>query len=153
VEMKMRMKMMIFSAIVVAFGILVVFSTYRFGSTFISHDIGPAVYPRILGWLTIIMGVFMAIPIKQKDSTEATPIFSLKFGMHVVYMVVFLLLFEPLGFILSSIMILIPFMIIMGERRLSRLIIFPIASAIVLHIVFTKLLNVPLPKGILAFIL
>lgn len=149
----MRVKMWIFSAIVVAFGILVVFSTYTFGSTFIKFDIGPAVYPRILGWLIILMGALMAIPVKQKESADTAPIFSLRFGLHAVYMLVFLLLFEPLGFILSAILILIPFMIIMGEHRPSRLIIFPIASALVLHVVFTKLLNVPLPAGVLGFLL
>jgi putative tricarboxylic transport membrane protein len=65
-----------------------------------------------------------------------------------VLLLVFAGLFEPLGFVLSSILIGIPMARLYGGRWLPSVVIITFMS-IALYVLFDKVMDVPLPLGLL----
>ena len=54
---------------------------------------------------------------------------------------------ERLGFIVASAPYLFGFVLVLGERRWGRLILFAVVVPVVTYLVFDTALNVPLPRG------
>jgi putative tricarboxylic transport membrane protein len=71
-----------------------------------------------------------------------------KIGICVVLLLVFAGTFEPLGFIAASILIGVPMARLYGGRWLPSAIIISL-MAIGLYLLFDKLMDVPLPLGVL----
>ncbi|MCI1020584.1 tripartite tricarboxylate transporter TctB family protein, partial [Microbacterium sp. C5A9] len=69
-----------------------------------------------------------------------------KIGICVVLLLVFAGTFEPLGFILSSILIGVPMARLYGGRWVPSVVIISL-MAIGLYLLFDKLMDVPLPLG------
>jgi hypothetical protein len=61
---------------------------------------------------------------------------------------VYVMALEQLGFITGTIPYLFGFILILGERRWSRLVFFSVVVPVVIYVVFDRLLNVPLPRGL-----
>jgi hypothetical protein len=51
------------------------------------------------------------------------------------------------GFLISTFIYLLFFGLIVGERRVPRLLLFSILVPIAIHLIFSTILNVPLPEG------
>jgi hypothetical protein len=51
------------------------------------------------------------------------------------------------GFLISTFLYLLLFGVIMGERRLFRLLLFSVLVPIAIYLIFATILNVPLPEG------
>ncbi len=51
------------------------------------------------------------------------------------------------GFLVSTFLYLLFFGLIVGERRLRRLVLFALLVPIVIYLIFSTILNVPLPEG------
>ena len=71
-----------------------------------------------------------------------------KIGLCVVLLLVFAGTFEPLGFILSSILVGIPMARLYGGRWLPSIVIISLMS-VGLYLLFDKAMDVPLPLGLL----
>jgi putative tricarboxylic transport membrane protein len=71
-----------------------------------------------------------------------------KIGICVVLLLIFAGLFEPLGFILSSMLIGIPMARLYGGRWLPSVVVTTL-MAVGLYLLFDKLMDVPLPLGLL----
>ena len=65
-------------------------------------------------------------------------------------LLLYYLLVEPLGIVLSSMLALPIFAVIYGERRLKVLIPLALLLPAALYVFFTKLANIPMPLGIFA---
>lgn len=64
-------------------------------------------------------------------------------------LIAYVLLLEPVGFILTTLVSTILVLLVMGERKWYMLVFMPIALVIILYLIFNVGLRVPLPKGIL----
>ena len=61
--------------------------------------------------------------------------------------VLYLLVFNFLGFILSTIILLVLLMILLGERRWWFILLVSVISSVFIYLLFAKYLSVMLPKG------
>lgn len=64
-------------------------------------------------------------------------------------LMMFVLCLNTLGFIIATLVFSAVVLSIMGERRISRLVVLPIVLVITLFLIFNFSLNVPLPIGFL----
>lgn len=67
-------------------------------------------------------------------------------------LIAYVLLLEPVGFILTTLACALLVMLIMGERKWFMLVLIPIALSAALYLIFRFGLNIPLPKGILTIL-
>jgi len=61
---------------------------------------------------------------------------------------VYVVIIERLGFMTATAPYLFGFSLALGERRWSRLILFAVVVPVTTYVVFDRLLNVPLPRGL-----
>jgi putative tricarboxylic transport membrane protein len=93
--------------------------------------------------------VFRPVPIVHSEDEPQLDRETLqKIGICVVLLLVFAGTFEPLGFILSSILIGVPMARLYGGRWVPSAVIICL-MAIGLYLLFDKLMDVPLPLGLL----
>ena len=64
----------------------------------------------------------------------------------IVLLLVYILIYEPLGFLLSSGLVLPAGMIMLGEKRPSQILLFPALIIGLGYLGFTKVMMVPLPE-------
>jgi putative tricarboxylic transport membrane protein len=93
--------------------------------------------------------VFRPAPIKHDADEPPMDRETLtKIGICVVLLLVFAGTFEPLGFIVASILIGIPMARLYGGRWVPSIVIITL-MAVGLYLLFDKLMDVPLPLGVL----
>jgi putative tricarboxylic transport membrane protein len=121
--------------------------------------VGPAVYPRIILLLTILLSFILVIQglvahqrERNKGSTSSesrlrkyrpTLLTFLVFGLYV-------LLLPKLGYLLSTVMFVTALQWLLGAPRLRRLpgsLVIGVGTSLVTYTVFEKYLHVFLPKG------
>ena len=71
-------------------------------------------------------------------------------GMVILIVASFIL--EPLGFVVTGALIMFCYGMLLGEKKWWRLAIIAVALGIVLHIAFSGLLGVNLPRGTIPFL-
>ncbi|MBC8499050.1 MAG: tripartite tricarboxylate transporter TctB family protein [Candidatus Atribacteria bacterium] len=120
------------------------------------REIGVGAFPRLLAGLLIILSIVLIInAIKNFTLSKSPPLFKEftkghKFILVVIAaLLIYIRILEPLGFILSSFLLLLTLMFIFGEKRKMILLFVPIGFSIILYIVFAKLAMVSLPEGII----
>ena len=125
---------------------------WPYQASFSYEPVGPRAYPLLmlgLMGLGLLYLVFRPTPIVRKDDEPALDRETLtKIGLCIVLLLIFAGTFEPLGFILSSILIGIPMARLYGGRWLPSVVIVSL-MAIGLYLLFDKAMDVPLPLGLL----
>lgn len=71
-------------------------------------------------------------------------------GMVILAVASFIL--EPLGFMVTSVLVLFFYGMLLGDRKIVRLLIASVLITLVLYIVFSGLLGVNLPRGTVGFL-
>lgn len=127
------------------------------------YALQPGVWPSILLILLILLMTINIIKLIKKNSGKAG--FSLSafiksipeflkskifFGILIVVIASFLL--EPLGFMVTSFLLLFAYGWLLGERKYLRLAIVCFIITLVLYICFGVLLQVNLPRGTVPFL-
>lgn len=137
-----------------AAGVLLVFAVAVFAITLgfpgpaQPNDPGSAAFPRIIaGALAVLAVLQLARPRRGEELPRGAA--ALRVAGMVVLLVVYALVFEVLGFILSSVLFLLGALLLAGVRRPALLLIMPVAISVVLFYVFYNLLEVSLPAGFL----
>jgi putative tricarboxylic transport membrane protein len=121
--------------------------------------VGPSFFPNILAGLLIIFSVASIIfALKGKSKGTVDPIRLSDKGVQrglitLAATIVFCAVLEPLGFIPTAIIFLACMMLLMGNRKPLQLAIAPPLVALSVWLIFEKVLNLPMPAGILADIL
>jgi putative tricarboxylic transport membrane protein len=121
------------------------------------QDIGPAVFPMLIGFGLIGCGVLIALGIGQSfeapepDEPSAAP--KPRLGAIGVIIPPALLLFyvlasETLGFLLTAFVMVLVAGLALGSR-LSVAIPVALGAPVLVHLAFAKLLRVPLPEGLI----
>jgi putative tricarboxylic transport membrane protein len=129
-----------------------------------SHDPsapGPGFAPGGLGLLLILLGAALAVSVLAKPALEGAPaaptseeaVGRRKIAIATALLAACVMLFEPLGFLLSTFLFLSAGFVFLGE--VSWRVSAPAAAfaAMSLWLFFTKLMGVGLPYGLIAEIL
>ena len=125
---------------------------WPYQAAFSYEPVGARAFPLLMLGLmgvALLYMVFRPAPIKHSEDEPPLDRQTLtKIGICVVLLLVFAGLFEPLGFILSSILIGIPMARLYGGRWLPSIVVTTL-MAIGLYLLFDRLMDVPLPLGLL----
>ena len=119
----------------------------------ISYEpVGPRAFPLLmlaLMGISLLYMLFRPTPIKHsEDEPPLDRPTLIKIAVCTVLLLIFAGLFEPLGFVLSSILVGIPMARLYGGRWLPSIVIIVLMS-IGLYVLFDKVMDVPLPLGLL----
>ena len=118
--------------------------------------IGPSFFPNLLaGFLILFSAILIANAFRGKSKGEITPLKLSDQGVQrglitLVAGILFCVVIDPLGFIISSISFLTCMMWVMGNRKPAMFIVTPSLITCAIWFVFEKVLNLSLPAGILA---
>ncbi|MCX7077926.1 MAG: tripartite tricarboxylate transporter TctB family protein [Pseudomonas sp.] len=125
---------------------------WPYQAAFSYEPVGPRAFPLLmlgLMGLGLVYMIFRPTPIVHSDDEPQLDRETLtKIGICVVLLLVFAGTFEPLGFIVSSILIGIPMARLYGGRWLPSVVIISLMS-IGLYLLFDRVMDVPLPLGLL----
>lgn len=125
---------------------------WPYKAPFSYEPVGPRAFPLLmlgLMGLSLLYMVFRPTPIKHSEDEPPLDRETLtKIVICTVLLLVFAGTFEPLGFVLSSMLVGIPMARLYGGRWLPSIVITTLMS-IVLYVLFDKIMDVPLPLGLL----
>ena len=125
---------------------------WPYQASFSYEPVGPRAYPLLmLGLMSLALVYMLLRPQPTKHSEDEPPLDRetlIKIAICVGLLLVFAGTFEPLGFILSSILIGVPMARLYGGRWLPSAVIVSLMS-VGLYLLFDKVMDVPLPLGLL----
>lgn len=114
-------------------------------------NVGPGLFPSIVGAGMAIMGVALTIQgwiVRDTPEDEAPPLVTW-FAIGVVVSLAAVILAMPyLGFLVAGTLFSVVVVLLSGGKWLPAVIFSPIATATI-YFVFTAAMRVPLPRGIL----
>jgi putative tricarboxylic transport membrane protein len=139
-----------------ALGVFLWAMTFQFPVLDDAHP-GPSLFPRVLGTLFIIFGAMVvfngwrSIKIKEEaNSEEQIPLNYFNPILVIILIAVFIALANKLGFIITGVAILFTLMTKLRVSLLKSSIV-SIALVCFVYIIFSKLLRVPLPMGLIGW--
>jgi len=126
--------------------------------------IGPSFFPQMLAGLLLVLSLLLMMSslshVKPEEKTEAVEPFRLSFDNGIVRavltvagVIVFCLVLQPVGFIITSLVFLVLMMALLGMRRPLLMGISSVLVTAGVYLVFEKLLALTLPAGILEDVL
>ena len=125
---------------------------WPYQAAFSYEPVGPRAFPLLMLGLmgtALLYMVFRPTPIEHTEDEPPLDRQTLtKISICVVLLLVFAGLFEPLGFILSSMLIGIPMARLYGGRWMPSIVVTTL-MAIGLYLLFDRVMDVPLPLGLL----
>lgn len=122
------------------------------GATFLS---GTKVFPLMV--IVLTLGLSIVIFLQDhfgKEKSKKLDIdkrVAMTIGKSTVIFIVYTLIFEHLGYILSTIVLLMGLLSILNKGKMKQNIIISIAFSAIAYYVFSKLLAISLPPGIINF--
>jgi putative tricarboxylic transport membrane protein len=118
------------------------------------QDVGPAAFPMLIGGGLVLCGLMIALGIGHafeapEEDTEGAPRYAgLRALLPPVLLLLYVLVVDRLGFLLTAAAIVLAASLTFGARwRLA--VPLAIVAPLLVHLVFYKLLRVPLPPGLL----
>lgn len=142
----------IFAAVLLLACIGLALMAWPYQAAFSYEPVGPRAFPLLmigLMGLALLYMLFRPTPIVHSDDDPQLDRETLqKIGICIVLLLVFAGTFEPLGFILASILTGVPMARLYGGRWVPSVVIISL-MAIGLYLLFDKLMDVPLPLGLL----
>ncbi|PBP42047.1 hypothetical protein CCL11_16555 [Pseudomonas syringae] len=126
---------------------------WPYQAPFSYEPVGPRAFPLLMLGLMGVALLYLLIRPTPIVHTEEDPELDretlIKIGVCIVLLLVFAGLFEPLGFILSSILIGIPMARLYGGGWVPSVVVV-ILMSVGLYLLFDKAMDVPLPLGLLS---
>jgi putative tricarboxylic transport membrane protein len=142
----------IFASVLLLACIALALMAWPYQAAFSYEPVGPRAFPLLmlgLMGLGLLYMVFRPTPIIHSDDDPKLDRETLtKIGICVVLLLMFAGTFEPLGFIVASILIGVPMARLYGGRWLPSAVIISV-MAVGLYLLFDKVMDVPLPLGVL----
>lgn len=118
---------------------------------------GAALFPGMIaaglaacGALLLARGVRAKAPAFEFAPWTRVPALAANFALVCGALLFYIFAAEPLGFMVTGTLLLLALFLKLGVRPLPAVVVAPVA-ALVIHLLFYKLLRVPLPWGILGF--
>jgi putative tricarboxylic transport membrane protein len=145
---------------VIILGLMYLYATSQISSLQIGGDkTGPKAFPILLGILFILSALLLLVEIirekgqaheKKEDPKEQKRSLFLA-GATVFLTLIYIMVFEPLGFLLSSTLYLFVLMSYFNRNKWWTNAIVSVMFPIAIYILFAKVLGVTLAKGLLYF--
>lgn len=143
----------IFAVSLLAACVVLAVMAWPYQAPFSYEPVGPRAFPLLILGLMGLVLVFLAIrptPVARADDEPELDRATLtKVIACFALLLVFAATFEPLGFILSSILIGVPMARLYGGRWLPGAVVV-VAMSVLLYWLFDRVMDVPLPLGPLA---
>ncbi len=123
----------------------------------------PSAWPKAIIILLLICLVINIIKIikKNKGNPEFTfaaflknskEFFKSKMFIGMLILIVGALLLETLGFVVTATLIMFCYGLLLGEKKVWRMALIAVGVALLMHILFSGLLDVTLPRGTVPFL-
>ncbi|KAE9641065.1 tripartite tricarboxylate transporter TctB family protein [Pseudomonas sp. PB103] len=142
----------IFASVLLLVCVGLALMAWPYQAAFSYEPVGPRAFPLLmLGLMGVALLYMVFRPAAIKHSEDEPPLDRetlTKIAICVALLLVFAGLFEPLGFILSSILIGIPMARLYGGRWVPSIVVTSL-MAIGLYLLFDRVMEVPLPLGLL----
>lgn len=113
----------------------------------------PAYYPRVLALLLAVMSIGLLVDTVRKRTKVACTVnknLLVNLGKFLGVLIVYILILRPVGFIISTAAFVFGMIWLLGGTRRHAL-IFALPVSLIIYLVFSYVLKVPLPKGLLSF--
>ena len=142
----------IFASVLLLVCVGLALMAWPYQAAFSYEPVGPRAFPLLMLGLMGLGLTYMIVRPTPVVHSEEDPQLDrdtlLKIAVCVVLLLIFAGTFEPLGFILSSILIGIPMARLYGGRWVPSVVIISVMS-VGLSLLFDKAMDVPLPLGLL----
>ena len=146
------------SIIVLAFGAAVIYFVKDVRRV-IRSDVGSAFVPTLIGWCIVATGackLFYSIFTGLKEENKKIVFDQDFFGGigTVVLMVLYMLAFQPVGFVVASAVYLFLQMLLLSDRTNRKVILFAVVSVLLplaVDALFVFVIKMPLPVGVFGF--
>ena len=135
---------------------LFVVSVFGISMSFISHKdfnvewkLSPYLFPLIISFFLLILSISIIMQ-GLKDESEKKEKGKIDIRSLLIFglvCILYLLVFNFLGFVLSTIILLVLLMMLLGERRWWFILLVSVISSLIIYLLFAKYLSVMLPKG------
>ena len=135
---------------------LFVVSVFGISMSFISHKdfnvewkLSPYLFPLIISFFLLILSISIIMQ-GLKDESEKKEKSKIDIKSLLIFgliCILYLLVFNFLGFVLSTIILLVLLMMLLGERRWWFILLVSVISSLIIYLLFAKYLSVMLPKG------
>lgn len=143
----------IFAAVLLMACLGLALMAWPYQAPFSYEPVVPRAFPLLMLGLMGAALLYLLIRPTAIVHTEEEPALDretlVKIGLCIALLLIFAGLFEPLGFILSSILIGIPMARLYGGRWLPSVVVV-IVMSVGLYLLFDKAMDVPLPLGLLS---
>jgi putative tricarboxylic transport membrane protein len=139
----------------IAAGVILLRETYTFQGGFLADSIimGPMTFPRYLafGWLgaSVLYFLFPGNASGAEDTTRSRRALL----TATILIAAYVALFYYLGFLVSTILFLMAFFFAEGYRNAKLAVLIASVTSFLFWFVFEKILQVPMPEGILSLFL
>ncbi len=153
-----KMRDILCSIIVIAFGAAMIYYVKGVRRV-IRTDVGSAFVPTLIGWCIIVTGaskllysIFTGLKSENKKIVFDQDFFG---GIGtIILMVLYMLAFQPVGFIVASAVYLFFQMLLLSDKTNRKILLFAIVSVLLpvaVDALFVFVIKMPLPVGILGF--
>ncbi len=117
------------------------------------NTIGPEFFPGVMTVTIAVLSLALLVRSLWRGLIEGgeSPALAagnilLRMGLFIALLVLYILIYEPLGFLAASCIVLPAGMLLLGERRLMHVIVLPFILIGLGYVGFTKVMMVPLPE-------
>ena len=124
----------------------------------IDKDIGSGFFPKVIGISMVIMALLnfciTLLDKRQKKQENRSQDDWKSFILTILCMIIYVAIFDSLGFILSTILYLFSQIIVLSKKENRNLPLFAgiaVLTAFAVYGIFVYLIGMPLPMGILEF--
>lgn len=155
--MKLKHLNVIFSALLIVVAGVFFFYADTFKTLPGQADIGPAAFPKFVCVALALAAVGLAFTEWKKNSEETIELFNLKFFIGIATAIVYFLVLRTVGFIICSVVAVFIMEILLLNEPFKKA--WPLITAVAvlgpaaIQVIFGTMLKVPLPAGLLSFIL
>lgn len=141
-----------------ALGVWLFFGTQRIADSGMSTVISPRIFPLIVSGGMTILGLTLLVftlrgeraePAAEEDTDPNAPVNLAAAGIILGGFLIVALLLFPLGFVFGTALVYFSVAFAFGERRSLLLIVVSLIVALITYVVFTRVLGLTLPPGIL----
>jgi len=144
-------------------GLVYLYADSKLALVKIGDPLGPRIFPAIIGVGIILSGLLLMVEIRKRQragaqraeaEAAAHPREQQRPGILIgmlVWTVLYYLAFEPVGYIVSTVIFLLGLLAVFNRGRHLTNLAVALGFTAVAYTIFDRLLAVPMPEGILSF--
>lgn len=139
-------------AVPLAVGVLALVLAYQLSLGSFT-DPGPGMWPFITAVVIVVSALTVALTERDASQFESFSRTPRDIGLGLVSLLVYIALFEQIGFVIPSLLLLVFWLRVLGRESWTATLAIAVAATSAFYVVFVTLLGVPFPPDILVTIL